>query len=487
MVPADQRLDADDPAGAHLDLRLVVELELAAFERLAQVVLERKALRRRGPHRLAVEKAAVAAFALGVRHRHVGVLEQRVEVVAVARIEHDADRRRHEYFLRAEHDRLRQRGEQPVRRARRFLLGGDAVEHDDEFVAALAAHTALDDAGVRRPGHVIGAQAARQALRDDAQQVVSHGVSECVVDALEVVEVEEHDRERTPVAARRLERLLELLVEARAVGQLGEHVEVRKAVDLLDGARLLGRILDGSRDADAAAGVVDQAFAHQVHVAQVALPDQHAEVDAFGGSAARQLDHPAPEGAAILGMQQRVHRFGAGMERAGVEAEDAVDLVGAADGVALAVPLPASETGDALRQRESRHQVALRAGLVLGGVTRGLEPVHPAQCAPVRTFEAVSQPLETGMAVRRCSVALARRAELLQRRPQAVHRARPALPEHRQRHAGKHQRGERVGHAAEPAADQQGQRGGIGEQDGGNRLQGKIFGDLDPQPARRGA
>ena len=145
-----------------------------------------------------IEREAVPALRLRVVHRHVGVLQQRIEILAVAREQHDADRRGDEHFRRADRDRLRERLDDAVRRARGLLLGGDAVQQHDELVAALAAHVALDRLAARA-GRILDAQHARESLRDHAQQVVADRVPERVVDALELVEIEEHDRERLAV------------------------------------------------------------------------------------------------------------------------------------------------------------------------------------------------------------------------------------------------------------------------------------------------
>jgi len=72
------------------------------------------------------------------------------------------------------------------------LLGGHAAEQHDELVAALAAHVAFRRVSAGRPCRLLDAQHPRETLRDDAQQLVADGVAERVVDALELVEVEEH-------------------------------------------------------------------------------------------------------------------------------------------------------------------------------------------------------------------------------------------------------------------------------------------------------
>ena len=95
-----------DPGRRAGNVLLVQPKNWAADVARLDFVLEREAARGRLPHRVVVERVAVAALGLGVVHRDVGVAQQRVEVVAVARIEHDADRRRDEHFLRADRDRL---------------------------------------------------------------------------------------------------------------------------------------------------------------------------------------------------------------------------------------------------------------------------------------------------------------------------------------------------------------------------------------------
>ena len=84
--------------------------------------------------------------------------------------------------------------------------------------------------------------AALQALAHVAQQLVAEVVAERVVDDLEVVEVDEHHRDRARVALRE-HRLLQAVVEQVAVGQPGERVVVRLALELLLVALALDRVL----------------------------------------------------------------------------------------------------------------------------------------------------------------------------------------------------------------------------------------------------
>ena len=103
-----------------------------------------------------------------------------------------------------------------------------------------------------------------------------------------------------PSRSRRLERLDQLFVKARAVRKLGDDVEVGKSVHLLDRARALGRILDRSHQTENASAGTEQRFAKQVHVTRLAVLVREAHLEPLRRIATRQLDEPAPECAPIL-------------------------------------------------------------------------------------------------------------------------------------------------------------------------------------------
>ena len=92
MRPAQQRLAGRHAAGAQVDQRLVIQLELLRQERVAQVEFERAALLHRLLHVHGEETMAAAAAVLGGVQRHVGLLQQLVGVDAVDRRHGDADR-----------------------------------------------------------------------------------------------------------------------------------------------------------------------------------------------------------------------------------------------------------------------------------------------------------------------------------------------------------------------------------------------------------
>src|SRR5579859_2621490 len=123
MLPAYQRLGPGDPAGGERDDRLVVDAQLAALERAAQVGLELEQLDGALVHGGVELHPAAAALRLGAVERGVRVAEQifrpRVRCVAVR----DADADAAEHLLPAQHERLLQRFLEPVGHA----AGGGAI------------------------------------------------------------------------------------------------------------------------------------------------------------------------------------------------------------------------------------------------------------------------------------------------------------------------------------------------------------------------
>ena len=73
MVPAQQRFNAHDPARAQLDLRLVVQLELVAVDRAAQLFRDNDALLHLPIEIGAVKPVAIATILLGAIEREIGL------------------------------------------------------------------------------------------------------------------------------------------------------------------------------------------------------------------------------------------------------------------------------------------------------------------------------------------------------------------------------------------------------------------------------
>ena len=131
-------------------------------------------------------------------------------------------------------DDLGQAKRQPLR------VGGvvDVGLDDREFVAADARY---------RVGF---AHAAAQPAGHGAQQLVADGVSERIVDVLEVVEVEAQDGEPLP-ALHMDERLGETLAQQQAVGKVGQRIVARHVRDLHFRPAPLGDVFVGGDPAAA--------------------------------------------------------------------------------------------------------------------------------------------------------------------------------------------------------------------------------------------
>ena len=109
MVPARQRLEAGDRAVLQPHDRLVEDGDLVALERAAQLGFERQAVGLARAHRRLEHLDAVAADALGVIHRELGVLEHLLGAVRLAVAERQADRGGQEDLAVVEGDRRAQR------------------------------------------------------------------------------------------------------------------------------------------------------------------------------------------------------------------------------------------------------------------------------------------------------------------------------------------------------------------------------------------
>ena len=190
MVPAQQRLGADDLAGHEAQLRLIGEHELAALDRFGQRLLGVDLALVLGGE-LVVEQAMLAAAErLGAVHGDVRGAHQGFDAVAMVGADRDADRSADVDAVPVELERLGN-GERDA--ARDTLdLGGrrDFREEHGELVAGQARE--------QRPRPVasasLGGDDDAKPVGDHDQQLVAAGMAEAVVDHLEAVEVDEQHR-----------------------------------------------------------------------------------------------------------------------------------------------------------------------------------------------------------------------------------------------------------------------------------------------------
>src|SRR5713226_7147787 len=91
MLPTDQRFHTREVSRLHVYLRLVVEQKLIALERVAQAGFQRQTLKRMGIDLGGIELVIVFTVILGQIHGDIGMLHQRLLVLAVLGISTDAD------------------------------------------------------------------------------------------------------------------------------------------------------------------------------------------------------------------------------------------------------------------------------------------------------------------------------------------------------------------------------------------------------------
>jgi hypothetical protein len=209
VLPAYERLRAEGGAGCDIDLRLVVQHELVLVEGGVEV------LHRFEPEAVDLVEPRVVAIdprvrVLGRVHRHVGASQQiddaELAVIALG----DAGARVEEQAGPVDDEGRRD----PIEDARCDLAavgGGCEGDQQGELVAA----EAHEQVAIPR--------ARDQAAGDLAEQLVAGGMAEGVVDLLEVVQVDQDQRE--PIGGvRGLEAQRAVLEQRAPVPEPGEIV-----------------------------------------------------------------------------------------------------------------------------------------------------------------------------------------------------------------------------------------------------------------------
>ena len=324
QVPAQQRFHRADLVAAEVDHGLVDEPQLLLGDRAAQAGLERRAARGEFRHRAVEERDGFAARALGVVHREVGVAQQLVDAGAVVGPHRDADRRRDRDLVRVHGGRHGEFLEDAVRDHRGIGARRDLAEVDDELVATLAReHAAVLPARRLALHDAVGAaHRGGEARRDVLQQLVADRVAERVVDALEVVEVDEQHG-----GAVRLARCASQVrghgrAEVLAVGEPGQRVEIGEAVHVR-----LGEALAGERLRELADLVRVERLLHEEQpVGGRDVGEQRAGVAIGGGGADDDVDVRVDAADLARGRQVVRGRRHLQVEEHGVEARAAARL-----------------------------------------------------------------------------------------------------------------------------------------------------------------
>jgi hypothetical protein len=211
ILPAQQRLDADQASGPQRHDRLVVDRELRLLQRVLEAAIG-VGRRQHVPRGLVVEHDGTHARLLGLVQGDVGVLEHVGVALRVLRAHSGPD-----VCVEAERatvalDGLGDRAEEP-RGDGLGRLGGRHVgaEHHEGVAAVADDHVDLAQRGGHAPHHV-------------DQHLVAHLVAEAGVDLSEAVEVHEQDGEAAAAAVRLLGEVLEAGAEEAPVRQRRERI-----------------------------------------------------------------------------------------------------------------------------------------------------------------------------------------------------------------------------------------------------------------------
>ena len=265
VLPADQRLGADHCAGNQVDLRLVIQQKLVLPEGAPQTAFYRQSPHRTGVHVGAEELVFVAAVGLGVKHRGVRVLHHAVHVVAVIRIDADADAEADMQFVSFDQMWQCEGGKQFFRDVGCIQRLFDFGQQNHEFVAALAAY------------RVGGAHARDQTLGDRLQQLIADGMSKRIVDAFEEIEIKEQQANLLSVSVGLAYRLRTAFRQQHPIRQTGEKVVLRQMRHAQRHGARFADIVEHQHGADDAAfPVVDRRGGILDGGLEAVAADQHA-------------------------------------------------------------------------------------------------------------------------------------------------------------------------------------------------------------------
>ena len=272
MLPAQQRFGTDDAAVGHAEHRLVHQAEFAALPGAAQLLLHAHAALDGLVHRAAVEPVTVLARHLGLVHRDVAVLHQRGGAGRILGEQGDADGRAQEHLAVLHHDRTAQFRHQLLRQARGAAAHVTVLDQDDELVATEARQQRIVAA------HLV--DRITDAVSELLQHLVAGLVAQGVVDALEVVDVGEQQRQLAACATQHHQPVVQALAERQPVGQPGQRVGIGHAphVAVVPGDAVAHRAERAHQLADLVLALAHHALAVVVaHLDVVGRPRQLAD------------------------------------------------------------------------------------------------------------------------------------------------------------------------------------------------------------------
>ncbi len=211
VLPAQQRFGTDRLAGLGVELGLIMQAELALLQRHAQVLQQLQLLARVAVHRHIEEAVTVLSGALGMVHGSVGITQQLMLVLAVARIQDDAQAGRQLQVVLGH-------AERPGHQV-------DLLDrHVHGIVRLLQFHQQHEFVAANPCQRVLAVQVAAQAGRYRFEQKVTDMMAKGIVDWFEAVQINEHQGKTAALLRHFGDGLFDAIGQQGTVGQIGEGV-----------------------------------------------------------------------------------------------------------------------------------------------------------------------------------------------------------------------------------------------------------------------
>ena len=212
MMPAEQRLDGDQAPAREVELRLVVDLELAPIQGVTEVLGKGLAPISVGIHCPFEESNRVRSIPPGTAEREVGMAPQRLWLDRFRTGQRDADTETNLHALTMQIERIRHGRKQSLAQAFRITRPVHIGLNDREPVGA-------------NPRDSVGfAHTTKQTCTAMAEQQVTGGMTEFLVDAFETGEVNRQDRHHSIATPHATDGRMQALEKRGATRQTGERI-----------------------------------------------------------------------------------------------------------------------------------------------------------------------------------------------------------------------------------------------------------------------
>ena len=220
-IPAQQGFRPQQCPARHVMDRLKKDFQLAGIQRLAQMGFHKKTSAQALPHGWLPQEISVLAVGLGLIHGGVRRTDQVTEMGCVIRCQGNADGGADKQVIPFYPEGCGEDCDHFLGDGRDVADLVEVLDHHGELVAAETAN------------NIITANSLAQARGRLVQQFVTCLVTKGVVGRLEVVQVDEHQRQPAARSADLRQGIIDVFVEELPVGKLGQRVGMGQPVKLL--------------------------------------------------------------------------------------------------------------------------------------------------------------------------------------------------------------------------------------------------------------